>query len=103
MMRSRSPDLRQELRRTNEVQPCILYVCLFRVNIRCYSVYVYTYWCVYVCVTGREIAAVNMPTFLSPVLSTSPHLRSLSHGAEQRGVGKAFLFHFHLSGFAHHS
>ena len=50
-----------------------------------------------------EIAAVNMPLFLSPVLSTSLYLCFPSHGAEQRGVRKASLFLFHLSAFAHHS
>lgn len=42
----------------------------------------------------------------SPVLSTSPHLYSLSHGAEQRGVRKASLslpLLLHLSASFHHS
>lgn len=47
--------------------------------------------CVSVCVCERENSAVNMPAFLLPVPSTSLCLRSLSHGAEQRGVRKASL------------
>lgn len=78
-------------------------IYLICIQISCYSL------CIHACLCVWERERVQCQCAkLSPslVLSTSPHLSSLSHDAEQRGVRKASLslpLPLHLSASVHHS